>query len=262
MVALIKYGFPAPPRALTVTLTLFGTGPAEQQFQLRATRNGEADLAILTPERATQQFFRGPGAVGLDYAQLGLVHLLQGPDHLLFLMTVIVTAAGWRYWLGVVTAFTLAHSITLAAALLGWLRLPATLVEPLVAASIVVMAALNLVRLRVPAAVHLSMVFACGLLHGLGFGAAMATTGLHGSHAVASLLGFNLGLEIGQLLFLLCLLLAWRGVRTAARRWRASGPRMLFAVAGTLVDEGAMVTLVSSLALLAGAYWLVQRLLV
>jgi hydrogenase/urease accessory protein HupE len=139
-------------------------------------------------------------------------HIVLGADHVLFLVTIIVAGAGWRYWLAVLTSFTLAHSITLTLGLLGWVKVNPAVVEPLIAASIVLMALLNLFNLirhngqATSTARQTAVVFACGLLHGLGFASSMADMGLHGNYQLASLLGFNLGIELGQALCLVVVL--------------------------------------------------------
>ena len=157
----------------------------------------------------------------------------------------------WRYWLAVLTAFTLAHSISMAAALMGWVTLSAQIVEPLIAASILLMAALNLWRKHQSVLTRVLIVFACGLLHGLGFASAIADIGLHAKHQFVSLLGFNLGVEIGQVIFV--------GVAMGL----AFGLRW---ITGPAAQEGStrdplriLPTLGSAIALGLSSMWLVQR---
>jgi hypothetical protein len=160
-----------------------------------------------------------------------------------------VAGAGWPYWLAVLTGFTVAHSITLALGLLGWVRVSPEVVEPLIAASIVLVAALNLANRRRAApstARQAAVVFACGLLHGLGFASSLADMGLHGSYRAASLLGFNLGIELGQALCLVGML----GLLRLAEPWHR---HRLGALAPLPV-------LTSAMALVVGAFWVVQRL--
>jgi hydrogenase/urease accessory protein HupE len=186
----------------------------------------------------------------VDYTLLGVEHILLGWDHLTFLITVLVAATGWRYWWRVLTGFTLAHSITLTASLLGFLQVPAALVEPLIAASIVLMAGLNLFQLHAVIGQRLLIVFACGLLHGMGFASAIADLGLHGNHQWTSILGFNLGSELGQMLFLMTVLAVAWGLRTSG--W-VQGVQQR--IGGLTLEQCA-----SALALVVGLFWLCERL--
>ena len=128
-------------------------------------------------------------------------------------------------------------------ALLGWVRLPANVVEPLIAASIVLMAVLNLRGRAVVVRERVAIVFGCGLLHGLGFASAMADIGLSGAYRAMSLVGFNVGIEAGQALFL-------GAVLVIAFLLRRVG-------AGRLTDP----RVPSAVAAVCGSVWLVQRLL-
>jgi hypothetical protein len=150
----------------------------------------------------------------------------------------------------VLTGFTLAHSITLTATLLGFLQVPAHVVEPLIAASIVLMAGLNLVQHRAVMGQRLLIVFACGLLHGMGFASAISDLGLHGTYQWTSILGFNLGIELGQMLFLLAFLAVTKGLGAwvLPQGWRQR-------TGGLALERW-----VSVLALAAGLYWLAERL--
>lgn len=211
--AILRFNFQQPPVAPRIELDLFGSGADERQFGLRAHRGADSEPVVLTPTRASHALFQPAWQAFADYLRLGAEHILLGLDHLLFLLTVLVVGAGWRYWLAVVTSFTLAHSLTLTLAALGWVSLPAAIAEPLIAASIVVVAWDNLRRSEVRLAQRSLIVFACGLVHGLGF--ARALTELGGAQALwLRLAGFNLGVELGQLAFVIAAL----GLLAAARR--------------------------------------------
>jgi len=134
------------------------------------------------------------------YARLGVEHILTGVDHLLFLLGLLVACRRLRTIAGVVTCFTVAHSVTLALAALGVVTLPARIVEPLIAATIVFVGVENLVRGDEPKGRWL-LTFAFGLVHGLGFASALQQIGLgaNGTSIVGPLIAFNLGVEIGQL---------------------------------------------------------------
>lgn len=155
----------------------------------------------------------------LPYFRLGFEHLLAGIDHLLFVAGLALLLGAWRRAVLAVSAFTVAHSLTLAMATLGWLALPSSTLEPLIALSIVVLA-VELLRqargeagwgARYPAL----LAFGFGLLHGMGFAGALADIGLPREDLAWALLRFNLGIEAGQLLFVALVL----GGAAALRRW-------------------------------------------
>ncbi|MEM6564414.1 MAG: HupE/UreJ family protein [Pseudomonadota bacterium] len=159
-------------------------------------------------------------AVSGSYLTLGIDHILGGIDHLLFVFALLILIRDIRRLVGAITAFTVAHSITLAAAALGWVVLPVPPVEALIALSVVFLA-LEIVQdegrprslvQRAPWVVS----FAFGLLHGLGFASALREIGLPPSDIPLALLSFNVGVEAGQLLFLACVLLIAAGLRVAA----------------------------------------------
>ncbi len=277
--ALLKFKFRAVPTALSLDTDLFGTSAAEQQLTLKVSRGDVTEAAVLRPGHTTHRFFRTPLQVFADYVATGVEHIVLGADHVLFLVTIIVAGAGWRYWLAVLTSFTLAHSITLTLGLLGWVTVNPAVVEPLIAASIVLMAGLNLangVKRHAQARSttwQAAVVFACGLLHGLGFASAMADMGLHGSYQLASLLGFNLGIELGQALCLVAVLAVLRAAgllaRTLPTRLQQAAARAATAnafppqphrtwPAGVVGQQ--VPALASLLALVVGSYWVLTRL--
>ena len=206
VVILLHVHFARPPHHPAIATGLFGTGSGEAQMTLSATQGAMSEVAILTPDAPSHTWFLGAFATFVDFIRVGIAHILTGPDHLLFLLTVIVAAAGWRYWFGVVTSFTIAHSITLTLAALNVVRVSPAIVEPGIAASIVLMAAFNLFGGHASAAAgnwrRVLLVFACGLLHGLGFASAIGAMAVDGTHRLATLAGFNIGIEAGQFLFL------------------------------------------------------------
>lgn len=157
---------------------------------------------------------------------LGVQHILSGADHLLFVLALVLLAPRWRQLVWVITAFTLGHSVTLALAALGHLRLPAAPVEALIALSVALVAARvvdvargAVVRLRFSA----PLCIAFGLLHGLGFAGALREAGLPATEVPLGLLGFNLGIELGQLAFVALVLL----LRRLSKPWLAELPGLL-----------------------------------
>ena len=152
---------------------------------------------------------------------LGVRHILTGYDHLLFLAGVLVVLRTWRDVIRTITAFTLAHSITLALATTGLVAAPGRVVEPLIAASIVVVGIENLIR-SVQGS-RWRMTFGFGLVHGLGFASALRDVGIGttGGAIALPLAGFNLGVELGQIAVAAILVpLFWR---LAAEPLRAFG---------------------------------------
>jgi hydrogenase/urease accessory protein HupE len=170
---------------------------------------------------------------------LGVEHILTGPDHLLFLLTILIGAAGWRYWLSIITSFTVSHSITLSLSVFGILHAPARLVEPAIAASIVLMALHQLLCPHRLARWRIALVFGCGLLHGMGLASALTDLGLDRAHRLGTLAGFNLGVELGQFIFLAAVLvllsLGHRLLRPTAVPLSPRLPAAAAAVLGTIM---------------------------
>ena len=147
----------------------------------------------------------GPLEVVSTYTILGIEHILSGFDHLLFVLALVLLVQGTRRLLVTITAFTAAHSLTLAGATLGWVHVPGPPVEASIALSIVFVASeiVHTRQGRYSVTQHYPWVvaFTFGLLHGFGFAGALAEVGLPQSSIPIALLFFNVGVEIGQLLF-------------------------------------------------------------
>lgn len=161
---------------------------------------------------------RGFGEIASAYTVLGVEHILSGIDHLLFVIGLLFLVGFRRRLVWTITAFTAAHSLTLASAALGWLTLRSAPVEACIALSIVLVAAEALnpkptLARRWPALVA----FLFGLVHGLGFAGALKDIGLPQNHLAVALLTFNVGVEIGQLMTVGAAWAVWR----VASRWPA-----------------------------------------
>jgi hydrogenase/urease accessory protein HupE len=161
----------------------------------------------LTPRepRATIPAGQSGWSVAATYLKLGVEHILLGVDHLLFVLALMLIARNTRELIKAITAFTVAHSITLAAAALGFVHVPPKPVEAAIALSIAFVA-LEIIRARegesgIAARAPWIVAFAFGLLHGFGFAGALSEIGLPAGHIPVALLFFNVGVEIGQLLF-------------------------------------------------------------
>jgi hydrogenase/urease accessory protein HupE len=146
----------------------------------------------------------------LAFVGLGVEHIVGGIDHLLFLVALLALSTSLWQTVKIVTAFTVAHSVTLSLASLGLVNVPASIVEPLIAASIVWVAVENLVA---PAGLGRRWLVAAvfGLIHGLGFASALAELELSRDALARALVGFNIGVELGQLAFVVVVmpLLIW-----------------------------------------------------
>jgi hypothetical protein len=160
------------------------------------------------------------------YLKLGAEHILLGVDHLLFVLALLIITNGMWPLIKTVTAFTVAHSVTLALATLGFVHVPQAPVEAIIALSIVFVASEILQARRgregVTARAPWVVAFAFGLLHGFGFAGALSETGLPQGHIPLALLFFNLGVEAGQLMFVAAVLAAIaviQGIRIPLPRW-------------------------------------------
>ena len=184
------------------------------------------------PEKATAW------TVAASYWKIGTIHILEGFDHLLFVLALILIVPGWWMLVKTITAFTLAHSITLALATLGLVNMPGPPTEAVIALSILFLAVeiihsrqgrITLTE-RYPWLVSLSF----GLVHGLGFAGALSEVGLPESDIPLALLMFNVGVETGQLLFVGAVIVIREILNRLPLQWPAEGWRVLpYAIGGT-----------------------------
>ncbi len=200
---------------------------------------GEHVLGEGSPRASVDLGTPSPSSLA-GFIDLGVMHILTGYDHLLFLFALLVGASNFWRVLGIASMFTLAHSITLSLAVLGVVHAPSAIVEPLIAVSIIWVAVANIfaeggLRHR------LAVTFVFGLVHGLGFADALSLLSLAGWSLVGALAGFNLGVELGQAIAIGLVLPVMLVIRRLAR--------------------AALVYRYASLATaMAGAYWLVERI--
>ncbi|MBI1798474.1 MAG: HupE/UreJ family protein, partial [Candidatus Eisenbacteria bacterium] len=184
---------------------------------------------------------RGVCAVARTFIPAGIHHIFLGPDHILFIIGLLLLGGSLGRLLKIVTAFTVAHSITLALAALQIVNPSARVIEPAIALSIVVVGAENLLgggRRDLRAAIA----FAFGFVHGFGFASVLHEFGLPPGALGAALFSFNAGIEVGQM----CIVLALAPLLTLARSW---SPALAMRIA-TVGSAGVIA---------AGAYWFVQR---
>lgn len=210
------------PGGLAGTLSVKGVGQAYSAAIVRIVwRDGQQSVVTVSGAQPSVQLFggardeRGGFELAKLYTVLGVEHILSGIDHLMFVIGLLFLVGLNRRLVGTITAFTAAHSLTLAASALGWLTLRPPPVEACIALSIVLVCAEALrdrqtLSRRWPALVA----FLFGLVHGLGFAGALKDIGLPQQNITVALLGFNVGVEMGQLLVVG---LAWGAVRLFGR---------------------------------------------
>jgi hydrogenase/urease accessory protein HupE len=216
--------------------------------------NAEVRSERLTSDRPEFVIPADPGAFDVigTYLPLGVEHILSGLDHLLFVFALLLLIPDtWRL-VGAITAFTVAHSITLAAATFGWISLPSPPVEAVIALSIMFVASELVQRdgsnQRLSERYPWTVSFIFGLLHGFGFAGALSEIGLPQSDVPLALLAFNLGVEAGQLMFVAAILVAGFVLS-----------RML-PTARSLVAPGTTVATVGAYAIGGiSAYWFIDR---
>jgi hydrogenase/urease accessory protein HupE len=175
----------------------------------------------------------------LSFLKLGALHILTGYDHLLFLLALLLRKQTFKQYAGIVTAFTIAHSITLSLATLGWVTVPSRFVEATIAFSICYVALENIFRKEIRH--RWSITFLFGLIHGLGFATLLKEMAIPKSHLAVALLNFNLGIEAVQLTLVLLLL-------------------PLLSILFKLKHSRKLVTYGSYAIVALGAIWLVERL--
>jgi hypothetical protein len=245
---LVAMAWSCPPDGeLRYRVTLFqDVDPAARHLALISTESGERELVLdnHVPEIALS----GAGSSVLQivgrFVAAGIEHIFLGYDHVAFLIAVILW--GQRLWplIKVVTAFTVAHSLTLTLAVLDVVRLPPSIVEPLIAATIVYVAAENFFVRDISK--RWRATFVLGLVHGFGFAGALREYGLPQGALLPALAAFNIGVEIGQvaIVALIFPLLLW-------------SDRL-----GGAAEKGRSVALVytfSAVILVLGLYWLIER---
>lgn len=249
----LQYQWVCPDRVgLNYRVTLFHEiDPASRHMvSVEGDRAFIGLLSVQSPQMSLTEAAPSKWQTAGRYVVSGIEHIAIGYDHIAFLLAVIVL--GRRFWplFKVVTAFTIAHSITLTVAVLGIVALPSRLVEALIAASIVYVAAENFLVRDIRHRWWLT--FAFGLIHGFGFASVLRDYGLPEGALGIALASFNIGVEIGQLAIVVAAAVIWQiGFRLAA----AAG------YTRSEAHERRIALTVSAVVLLAGLYWLLQRVL-
>jgi hydrogenase/urease accessory protein HupE len=234
-----------PAGVLAVNARMFPYDPAHQTFVNFYEGDALMSQAILDQNRSAIEYFAGTRqgvfAVARRFLPSGVHHILIGPDHLLFLVGLLLLGGSLRQLLIVVTAFTVAHSITLSLAALNVFSPPARVIEPAIALSIVYVGADNLL-VRGGRDMRAWIAFAFGFIHGFGFANVLREMDLPSRALGWSLFSFNVGVEVGQLLVVVAVASMLGALRA---RNEMAGRRL--ALAGSIV------------VMAAGAFWFVQR---
>jgi hydrogenase/urease accessory protein HupE len=228
------------PAGLRGKMTVDGVGKRYSAALVKVVwLDGQSRVYTFTSAQPAAQLYgsaddrRGRGEIARAYTILGVEHILSGVDHLLFVAGLLFLVGFQRRLISTISAFTLAHSLTLACSAFGWITLRPPPVEASIAMSIVLVASEALrgrdtLARRVPALVS----FLFGLVHGLGFAGALKDIGLPPRHLPLALLSFNVGVEIGQLL---TVLVAYAIVRVPfTQRWLGRARRPALYAIGVL----------------------------
>jgi hydrogenase/urease accessory protein HupE len=240
----LRYPLDGSPGTVTVASVMFPYDPNHQTF-LNIYEGAALTQAILDARRIEFEYFAGSRqgvlAVVKRFVPSGVHHILIGPDHLLFLVGLLLLGGTIRQLALVVTAFTVAHSITLSLAALNIVTPPARIIEPAIALSIVYVGADNLL-VRGGRDVRAWIAFTFGFIHGFGFANVLREMDLPSRALGWSLFSFNVGVEIGQLLVVVAVASVLMALRA---RSEAVGRQLAFA--GSLV------------VIAAGTFWFIQR---
>ena len=215
--------------------------------------DGTTQVTRLTPSAPSFVVEAAPRAmqVAMTYLILGVEHILLGVDHLLFVLALLILVKGTRRLVATVTAFTIAHSLTLAGATLGFVHVPGPPVEAAIALSIVFVAA-EIIRSR-RGQIGLTerfpwvVAFTFGLLHGFGFAGALSEVGLPQTAIQVALLFFNVGVELGQLLFIASVFAVIALTQRVTRRSEVSQPTWAWRIPPYAIGSVAM-------------FWVIQRI--
>lgn len=229
IVIIIHYACAAPVNALVLRDDLFVALGRDHHTLAHVEWSGGSEQILFDPDRREARIVVGAsgapatgsaGTNALGFFELGIEHILAGFDHVLFVFALILRGGRIRSLLLIITAFTVAHSLTLGLAVLDVVRPPAWIVEPLIAASIAYVAFENIFMARAVSRRWLvSLLF--GLVHGFGFAGALLDIGLPDDRLFSSLLFFNLGVEAGQAMIIALLFPALRWLSRFAWEPRA-----------------------------------------
>lgn len=235
----------ARPGSVLVDAWLFPYDPVHQTFVNVYEDQTLRQQFVLSRNDTSRTYYagttRGVMAVVRTFVPAGVHHILIGPDHILFLVGLLLLGGGWRALVSIVTAFTVGHSVTLSLAALDLVTPSPSIIEPAIALSIVFVGVDNLVR-GTGRDVRAFIALTFGLVHGFGFANVLREFGLPREALGWSLFSFNLGVEVGQLAIVAVVTSVLAGIR----RWSP-------AAAAQVARVGSLVVIA------AGTYWFIQR---
>ncbi|MFJ7727983.1 HupE/UreJ family protein [Neobacillus sp. NPDC097160] len=217
------------------TWTMLATEPQLEQGQEQPAEK-DANQAQPNSDKPVE---KATSSSWFSFFKLGTLHILTGYDHLLFLFALLIRKQTFKQYAAIVTSFTLAHSITLSLAVLGWVSLPSRFVEATIAFSICYVALENIFRKKINHRWSITFIF--GLIHGLGFASILREMAIPKSHLAVALINFNLGIEAVQLLIVLLLL-------------------PILAYIQKKKSYGRFVQIGSIIITALGAFWLIERI--
>ncbi len=242
----VRYTLERPAGTVAVSAVMFPYDPQHRTFLNFYERDAIASQAILDQGRTRFEYFAGSRqgvlAVLRKFVPAGVHHILVGPDHLLFLVGLLLLGGSIRQLLLVVTSFTLAHSITLSLAALRIVMPPPGLIEPAIALSVVYVGADNLLVRDGGRDMRAWIAFGFGFIHGFDFANVLREMDLPARALGWTLFGFNIGVEIGQFFVVVIVASALTLIRS---RSEVAGRRLAFA--------GSIVVMAT------GAFWFIQR---
>lgn len=234
------------PGVIGIRCALFPYDPQHQTFLNIYEAGALTHQEIFDKDRTTFEYFTGSrqGAVAVvkKFVSAGIHHIFIGPDHILFIVGLLLLGGSLLRLLTIVTAFTLAHSLTLSLAALDLLSPPASLIEPVIALSIVYVGIDNLMWKKGDRDVRAWIAFSFGFIHGFGFAGVLKEFGLPSQSLGWSLFAFNVGVEIGQV----CIVVVVASLLAALRKRNEVAARRVAVIGSVGV-------------ILAGSYWFIQR---
>ena len=190
---------PLTGRIVTVQRAVFPELPADRTVVNVINADVPVGTAILNADSGAVEIGESTGGLMARFLREGVIHILEGADHIAFLIAILLPVRRVRQIVQVVTAFTLAHSVTLTAAAAGWAEVSPRLIEPAIAVSIVIAAAENLHGRTQAIGIRTFYAFGFGLIHGFGFAGSLAESGLPPYGLWPAIAAFNAGVELGQL---------------------------------------------------------------
>jgi len=233
----LELTFAAPIRDFAVTARMSALLDDPAPLVLTVTGPEISGEAVIDSDGGKASFAAARSAFGVfqSFLVMGVEHIFTGYDHLTFLMCLLLGAASTRSLIWTVTAFTLAHSVTLSAATLDLINLPGPLVETAISATIIYVAVENLLKAQLVKRPIITGAF--GLIHGFGFASILRDVGIPPGQTITSLFAFNLGVEIGQLVFVF----------------------VLYLLLGKFVKSPKLRMAVSAAAVCVALFWFMQR---